>query len=297
MKNSALKGALFVAFGASSYGMLTTFVKLANDRGFSTFELTFSQYFLGFLGVLLLQGIFGKTGTKKSPPKASLKNIRNLMLTGSSLGLTSLIYYFSIQFISVSIAIVLLMQSVWIGVFLDAIVHKTKPSMQKTAAVVVVLLGTVLATNLLFDRLVIDWRGIVLGLLAAISYSVTIFASNRIALELPALNRSKWMTLGALVVVGLICIPNMLNNFHPDVLYEWGVFLGIFGVVLPPLLLNSGMPKLNLGIGAIITSIELPVAVSLAYFILGEKVNIYQWIGIIIILIAVVLMNLKKTKA
>lgn len=218
------------------------------------------------------------------------------MLTGSSLGLTSLIYYFSIQFISVSIAIVLLMQSVWIGVLLDAIVLKTKPSIQKIAAVVVILLGTALATNLLFDPLLIDWRGIALGFLAAISYSITIFASNRIALELPALHRSKWMTLGALIIVGIICIPNMLSNFHPEVLYEWGVFLGIFGVVLPPLLLNSGMPKLNLGIGAIVTSIELPVAVSLAYFILGETVNFYQWLGIIIILIAVILMNLKKIK-
>ena len=42
--NTLLKGTLFVAFGASSYGMLATFVKLAYEQGFTTAEVTTSQY-------------------------------------------------------------------------------------------------------------------------------------------------------------------------------------------------------------------------------------------------------------
>jgi drug/metabolite transporter (DMT)-like permease len=282
--------------GAASYGMLTTFVRIANQKGFTTFELTFTQYLLGFVGLALLDFVHRKGKKKETVKKPSAKNIRNLMRAGTTLGLTSLIYYFSIQFISVSVAVVLLMQSVWIGVVLDAIFNKTKPGKLKIIAVVIVLAGTVLATNVLFNEVKLDWRGFVLGFMAAVSYSITIFASNRVALELRASTRSKWMALGGLIVVTIIASPFLASTLHPDVFYTWGIFLAIFGVVLPPLLLTSGMPKINLGIGAIITSLELPVAVCLAYFLLGESVNVYQWIGMVLILIAVGVMNFRKLR-
>lgn len=221
--------------------MLTTFVKLANIAGFTTFELTFSQYFLGAIALVIFDFLISKRQKKTTTP--SSKNIRNLVLAGFTLGLTSLIYYFSIQFISVSVAIVLLMQSVWIGVAIDFIINKTKPDKLKIFAVVIVLGGTVLATNLLFKTATLDWRGFVLGFLAAISYSITIFASNRIALELSPVKRSKWMALGGLTVVIIISSPSLISTFHPAVLYRWGLLLAVFGVVLPPLLLTSGMPK------------------------------------------------------
>src|SRR5690625_3894240 len=105
------------------------------------------------------------------------------------------------------------------------------------------------------------------------------------------------MALGALILVCIITFPFLVDNFNPDVLYTWGIFFGVFGALLPPLLLNYGMPKVNLGVGAIITSMELPVAVALAYFLLNEEVNIYQILGIILILIAVVTMNIREIRS
>lgn len=293
LKNSTLQGGLLVALGAASYGMLTTFVKLANGEGFTTFELSFAQYFIGFLGLVALD--FGvKQKQRHKPVSPSKKSIVRLVLAGGALGCTSLLYYFSVQFISVSIGIILLMQSVWIGVVIDAVIHKTKPGKRKLIAVAVVLIGTALATNLFFDDAKLDWRGIALGFLAAVSYSITIFSTNRVALELPTITRSKWMSLGGLLVVTLVSFPFLLQTFHPEVLLKWGVILGLLGTVLPPLLLNAGMPKVNLGVGAIITAIELPVAILMAYTLLGERVNAFQWAGVALILAAVVLMNRKK---
>src|SRR5690625_296566 len=100
--------------------------------------------------------------------------------------------------------------------------------------------------------------------------------------------------LGALILVCIITFPFLVDNFNPDVLYTWGIFFGVFGAFLPPLLLNFGMPKVNLGVGAIITSIELPVAVALAYIILKEEVNLTQILGVVLILIAVIVMNLRE---
>jgi len=296
VKNRTFLGGILVAIGAASYGMLTTFVKLAETYGYNMYEIILSEYIIGTPGLFLADYIFRKRQKGKSDPKPTARNIRNLMLAGATMGSTTFIYYLSVQYISVSIAIVLLMQSVWIGVLLDAVINKIKPDLLKVVAVFVVLAGTVLATNLISTEIHLDWRGLVLGFMAAISYSITIFATNKVGLELSTTTRSKYMALGAFILVIFLTVPFLIHNFNPDVLYTWGIFFGIFGALLPPLLLNYGMPKVNLGVGAIITSMELPVAVALAYLVLNEKVNLYQFFGILLILIAVVVMNLREIK-
>jgi len=294
VKNSTLLGGILVAIGAASYGMLTTFVKLAETYGYNMYEITLTEYVIGTPALFLADYFYRRKNPAQNSVKPAPGTIRNLMLTGVSMGATTFIYYLSVQYISVSIAIVLLMQSVWIGVLIDALINKIKPDLLKIVAVFVVLGGTILATNLLKSEIVLDWRGIILGFMAAISYSITIFATNRVGLELSTTSRSKYMALGALILVCIITFPFLVDNFNPDVLYTWGIFFGVFGAFLPPLLLNFGMPKVNLGVGAIITSIELPVAVALAYIILKEEVNLTQILGVVLILIAVIVMNLRE---
>ncbi|HLS30483.1 MAG TPA: DMT family transporter [Flavobacteriaceae bacterium] len=296
MKNSTLLGGILVAIGAASYGMLTTFVKLAEEHGYNMYEITITEYIIGTPALFIVDYLFRKRKNGKSYPKPTRRNIRNLMLAGATMGSTTFVYYLTVQYIPVSVAIVLLMQSVWIGVLIDAIIHKTKPDRLKLIAVVMVLGGTALATNLFFAEIDLDWRGIGLGFLTAISYSITIFATNKVGLGLSTPARSKYMTLGAFILVIFITTPFLIGNFQVSVLYTWGIFFGVFGAFLPPLLLNYGMPKVNLGVGAIITSMELPVAVALAYFLLNEHVNVYQLFGIVLILIAVTVMNLREIR-
>lgn len=296
MKNSTLTGGILVAIGAASYGMLTTFVKLAERDGVNIYEITLTEYIIGVLGLFLADYVFHKRKNQKVYPKPSKRNVRNLMLAGGTMGSTTLIYYLTVQYVSVSVGIVLLMQSVWMGVLIDAILNKIRPDKLKLFAVGVVLVGTALATNLLFVDVQLDWRGIVLGLLAALSYSITIFATNKVALNLSTTTRSKYMMLGAFILVLIVTTPFLIGNFNIKVLYTWGIFFGVFGALLPPLLLNYGMPKVNLGVGAIITSMELPVAVTLAYLILNEKVTGFQLLGIMLIIVAVIVMNLREVK-
>ncbi|MCJ7757723.1 MAG: DMT family transporter [Gillisia sp.] len=295
MNNSIVKGSLLVALGASSYGMLTTFVKMAYAEGFTSYEIVFSQMILGMIGLVLINLLFVKgKSTSQFEPKS--KSILKLMAAGTSLGLTSTFYYFAVKYIPVSIGIVLLMQSVWMGVFLEAIINKKKPSVNKIIAVIVILAGTVLATNILFSNIELDWRGIGWGMLAAISYTITIYTSNTVSLHLHSLRRGLWMLLGGTLVVTIISTPYLIEQFNLDIFKKWGLILALFGTILPPILFTAGMPKINVGLGAIISSVELPVAVIMAYILLNEVVNPYQWLGIGIILAAVVVMNLPKRK-
>ncbi|WP_034920172.1 EamA family transporter [Gillisia sp. CAL575] len=293
MNNSVLKGSLLVALGASSYGMLTTFVKMAYAEGYTSYEITFSQMLLGLIGLIILNLIFVKE-KQSYIEQTKTKSILKLMAAGTSLGLTSIFYYFAVKYIPVSIGIVLLMQSVWISVLLESIITKKKPGLNKILAVIVILIGTVLATNILIDAVELDWRGIGWGLLAAVSYTITIYTSNTVALHLHSFRRSLWMMLGGTIIIAIISAPFLLEQFNLEIFKKWGLLLALFGTILPPILFTSGMPKINVGLGAIISSVELPVAVILAYLLLGEVINIYQWTGIIIIIVSVILMNMSK---
>src|SRR5690606_25484355 len=199
-KNNVLKGVLLVGLGVSIYGMLATIVKISYKEGFTTAEVTTSQFILGLFGLVILNLIQTKS-SKKDLPKPQKSDIGKLMLAGTSLGFTSLFYYLSVQFINVSIAIVLLMQSVWIGVVVESIITRKFPAARKVVATIIILIGTLLATNAINSEVQLDWRGILFGMLAAMSFSTTMFTSNRVGNYLPVFRKSMLMLCGGAVVV------------------------------------------------------------------------------------------------
>jgi drug/metabolite transporter (DMT)-like permease len=294
--NSILKGGLFVALGASCYGLLTTFVKLAYEEHYTAYEVTFAQILIGYVALVILNLFLKKKTPPITDPKKRRKTIFYLVLAGTSLGFTSIFYYLAVQYITVSVGIVLLMQSVWIGVVLDSIINKVKPTKLKIISVVLILIGTVLAADLLLEEQNVELAGIGYGILAALSYTITIMTSNSVGTQYHPITRSKWMMFGGLLVVSVITLPELIDYMDFGIFTLWGPVLALFGTILPPLFFTAGMPKINVGLGAIISSIELPVAVLMGYFVLGEDQNIYKWIGILLILSSIVLMNLKKVK-
>src|SRR4028118_1101102 len=176
--NKVLKGVFLVGLGATSYGMLATFVRMAYDENFTTAEVTTSQVIYGIIGLLIINS-FQRIKNKNTAVKASRKNILHLMIAGTSTGLTSVCYYLSVHYIPVSIGIVLLMQTVWMGVLAEMLLEKKWPSKTKIIAVIIVLTGTALATNVINTNVALDWRGVMWGLLAAASYTTMMFTANR----------------------------------------------------------------------------------------------------------------------
>jgi drug/metabolite transporter (DMT)-like permease len=292
---NALKGVFLVALGATSYGMLATFVKMAYTEGFTTAEVTTAQFILGISGILLINA-FQKLKHKENVVKATTKNIFSLMLAGTSMGMTSLFYYLAVKYIPVSIGIVLLMQTVWMGVLLEMILEKKFPSLQKIIAVLIVLVGTLLATNILNSDIVLDWRGIGWGVLAAASFTTTMFTANRVAVEISSAQRSLYMLLGGSIIVFSFALATQNTPFNFSIFLKWGIVLSLFGTIIPPMLMNAGFPLTGIGLGSIVSALELPVSVMMAFVLLNEKVIFLQWIGIVLIILAIIIMNIKFRK-
>ncbi|WP_322549095.1 DMT family transporter [Flavobacterium psychraquaticum] len=297
--NNIFKGVFLVALGATSYGMLATFVKLAYQEEFTTAEVTTSQFIYGIIGILLIN-LFQKIKNKNTALKASSKNIFQLMLAGTSLGMTSLFYYLAVKYIPVSIGIVMLMQTVWMGVLLEWFLDKKAPSQQKIISVIIVLIGTALAINIFeinFNDTTNNWPlGLMFGLLAATSFTTTMFTANKVALEISSAQRSLYMLLGGAVIVFTFGMITQVTPFNFEIFAKWGIILALFGTIIPPMLLNAGFPQTGIGLGSIVSSLELPVSVMMAYVLLKEPVLFIQWFGIVLIILAIVIMNINLKK-
>jgi len=289
-QNNVLKGVFLVALGATTYGMLATFVKMAYSEGYTTAEVTTSQFIYGITGILLIN-LFQRIKNKNQAVKATPKNIFSLMLAGTSLGMTSLFYYLAVKYIPVSIGIVLLMQTVWMGVLLEMILEKKLPSKQKVIAVIIVLFGTVLATNIINNDIQLDWRGLVWGILAATSFTTTMFTANSVATEISSAQRSLYMLLGGSIIVFSFAFATQVTAFNFEIFLKWGIVLALFGTIIPPMLMNIGFPLTGIGLGSIVSALELPVSVMMAYVLLNEKVIFSQWVGIVLIILAIIIMN------
>ncbi len=289
-QNNVLKGVFFVALGATTYGMLATFVKIAYSEGYTTAEVTSSQFIYGITGILLIN-LFQRIKNKNQAVKATPKNIFSLMLAGTSLGMTSLFFYLAVKYIPVSIGIVLLMQTVWMGVLLEMILEKKLPSKQKVIAVFIVLFGTVLATNIINNDITLDWRGLAWGIMAAASFTTTMFTANRVATEISSAQRSLYMLLGGSVIVFSFAFFTQVSPFNLEIFLKWGIVLALFGTIIPPMLMNAGFPLTGIGLGSIVSALELPVSVMMAYVLLNETVVFSQWVGIVLIILAIIIMN------
>ncbi|GAA4517174.1 DMT family transporter [Sphingobacterium thermophilum] len=289
------KGALAVFFGAASFGILSTFVKKSYAAGFSLGEVTGIQ---ALLGMLLLWVMYFLTSAKKSSSQRFSRTTPSwkIIVAGFSTGIVSIIYYKCVQLVPASIAIVLLMQFIWMSALINYIVYKQKPSTRQALGIIAILFATVFATGAMESSFSdLSLLGICFGLLAALAYSIFIIVNGKVGNDYPPVQKSALMVTGAAILIFTTLQPFSLFDPETDMLiYQYGLLLAVFGTVLPPFLFAYGMPKIDIALGSILSAVELPVAVAMSYFVLHEKVSGIQWAGVAMILGIVVWINYPK---
>ena len=292
---SSLRGVIYIVAGAASYGVLATGVKLANLDGHHTAALTFFQFLFG-VGVLSLAARF--TDAQRPAAAGDRRDKLKLLAYGTSLGLTSCFYYLALRYVPVSIAIILLMQTIWMGTVLEMILTRSRPSRLKTIGSLVVLVGTALAVDIFNNLDALDPVGVGYGLLASMAYTVALLASNQVALDLPDMTRSKYLVLGGFGAILLFWNVSIITHLEVGdwALWAYGGFLALFGTILPPWLFNRGFPVVGVGLGSILAAVEIPVSILSANFLLDEQVRAIQWLGVFIIIVSVVLINYRHLR-
>lgn len=280
MKNS--KYALCVFLGGCSYGILSTFVKFAYRANLTSNQVSAGQY---LFGVLIIWAIF--LFTKKEA--ITIKQVFKLLASGIPFGLTSICYYRALRSLNASLAIIFLFQFVWIGTLFDLIFFKKRPSKQKIISIFILIIGSLLASAVLTSHTSFSLSGMIWGILSAFTYTTGMFLSGHVEKELPPVEKSALLSTGGMLLIVILMPPTFMSQ--PKVLLTlapYAFVLGLFGVALPPLLYAIGIPHVGTGLGTILSASELPVAVMMSFFVLGETISLSQWLGVVLIITAII---------
>ena len=279
-----MKYALLVFLGGCSYGILSTIVKIAYAAGLTPAEVCGGQVFFGML--LLWMAALRHRGFPLNGRRAL-----TLICCGMPIGLTTMFYYTALQTVTASFAIILLFQFVWVSTAIDCVFSRRLPDRQKIAAIAILLPGSVLAAGLVGSSDSISLTsGVLWGLASAVSYSFVLLVSGTVGCEVPPVLKSALMSVGAATVIFAFMRPTFLLSLGS--LAAVAPY-GIFGIALPPLLFSIGIPHTGPSLGSILTSSELPMAILMAFFVLGEHIALVQWLGVALIFLGVIVGNLR----
>ena len=288
---SRLKYSLIMFLAGCSYGFIVPLVKTAQLEGFSTGQIMVSQYVVAATVLGLVCLLFSRV-------KVSLKNALKLMGVGITASGVSFCYYHALELLTPAMSLTLLFQFVWMGMVVQAASTKAAPKASAVLAVVLVVVGAVLATGVLDEGSSLQSLnpvGILFGCCSAVCYTAFLALSGRVALELPAVNRSMFTTLGSLCIA-LVITPHYFAQPMLTLDLPVSITLGLVGICLPVFLIALSSPKLPTGLTTVMASSELPSGVICAALFLGEEVSFAIGLGVVIVLLGIVVSELETLR-
>ena len=291
MKN--IKYVFMVLLGGIMYGTMSSFVKMSYAQGYTAAQLSFWQAFLAFVILAVCTFMSHKKGVDTQG-----MDVLPLFLTGSAIGLTNFLYYLSVAYIPASLAIILLMQFTWLDLLIERLVFNRKASKEELFAVAIIMAGTVMASGILSAEMEgVPIIGIVLALGASFTYAIYIVANGRCGRNAKWQSKSMSIMGGSALTILLVNGGSQLNLDYFDFDFiMWGLFLAVIGTTIPTALFAVGIPKIGVGLSAILMSVELPVAVLCAHLVLAEELSTIQMCGVFVMLMAIATMNYYKFK-
>jgi len=142
------------------------------------------------------------------------------------------------------------------------------------------------------------WLGAALGLGAALTYTAYILVSDRVGGDLEALPLSALITTGAAITFGIACAAS--GSFDTGFAAEgwiWLAAIAIVSTVTPITLFFAGLRRVGPSTAAILSTLEPPTTVALAFVVFGESLTGLQLVGAALVLGAAVSLQLRPAAA
>jgi DME family drug/metabolite transporter len=207
-------------------------------------------------------------------------------------------YYLAVQKSTVSLAItVQYVAPLWVLIYMVAR-GRERATMQRTAAALVAMIGTALAIGVFQTGVKFSLIAASAALLASFGYAFYNVAGQALVTRNHQFTVMFYLLLGAAAMWTVVNPPWKLiaQNFSGP---QWG-FLFVFAclsMVLPYMLYLSGLKYLD-PTRAVITSCLEPVfAILFAVLFVGESLRVMQIAGIVAVLVATVMVQLKPRMA
>ena len=275
--------AWLVFLGGASYGVVSPLVKYAYQNGFTVTDITVAQFYYATVILWLLVAASYRAGRGRYA--LTRRNFAKLVGLGVVGSLTSITYYKALSGLPAWLAVILIFQFAWITFLVQFIMTRKRPRRWEWYGIILVVAGTVFANIGGIQR---DphatWTGVFLGLISAVSYALFLYFNAGMDTSAPPLYRSAIISTVSAIAITFVFPPHavfFLHNLHG--LWVYGVLVGLFSQAIPTTLFAAGIPRTGGGAAAILSSVELPVAVLLSAWWLGESVQWSGWFGVAMI--------------
>ena len=142
------------------------------------------------------------------------------------------------------------------------------------------------------------FKGSLLVLLCAFCFAIYLIGSGKL---LPRIGTLRYTSI-AMVAAGVgvtihhaIAQQLQLFHFHTNV-YWISFFIAIIATVLPSYMISESIRIIGASNAAIISSIGPIMTIFLAFMILEEELNFWQWVGTLLVIAGIMIISLQKTK-
>jgi drug/metabolite transporter, DME family len=283
-----------IVISATLWGIIAIFVRNLANAGFTPMEIV-------TLRVIIAAIVLGLIGIVKyrNEMKIKIRDIGLFIGTGiCSIVLFNWCYFTSISQMNLSIAVILLYTAPAFVTVLSFLFLKEEMNSKKIISVAATILGCVLIAGFnVKDTTSVSSSGILIGLGAGFGYALySIF--GKFALKKYQTFTVTFYTflIASMTLIPITRIWNRGELFLSDDVFFYVLGLGIIPTVIAYLLYTKGLEKIESSKASIIATVEPLVASLLSVFLYDESFGFIQFLGSILILGSVLLINIGTFK-
>ncbi|WP_173384242.1 DMT family transporter [Fibrobacter succinogenes] len=290
-----MTGPLLIIIAACFWGSMGIFVRGLGEYGFSPIQITAIRITLAalmFCGLLLAKDRNGF--------KIRLRDIPLFLGLGfGSILFFTICYFSAITIMPLSTAAILLYTSpIWI-VLMSAVFFREKMNAQKLAALALAFGGCVLVSGISGEG--ISLKGLLFGLGSGIGYGLySILGTIALRRYSPYTVTTYTFSLAAIGSWFISSPTDMLSKFSIASDLSWLVFFcvltALVTAVIPFLSYTLGLRTVEASKAGIIATLEPMVATVIGITCFSEALTLLSGMGIVLILAAVVMLNLKRAQ-
>ncbi len=281
-------GSAFILASAVAFGSMTIFGKLAFDAGVGVLTLLLLRFAIA-APILWALALYKRAArpTGRHPLLAALalgaigyalqSGLAFLALERMDASLLSMLIYTFPAFVTAA-AIALGRET--------ASRRRIGALLVSSSGLALVLIGAGAGT--------FDWIGAAMGIGAALTYTAYILLSDRVTGSIDPLPLAALVTTGAaatFAIAGLASGSVDAGFEHEG--WIWLVALALVSTVSAIVLFFAGLQRVGPSTAAIVSTIEPPTTVALAFLVFGETLTLIQLAGGALVLGAVVLINVR----
>lgn len=291
--NKAIIGSALIIIAGCFWGSMGIFVRRLDTYGFSSIQIVSIRVTIAALIFALVLFVKDRKGFK-----ISFRDIPLFLGLGfGSILFFTVCYFSAITMMSLSTAAILLYTSpIWIMLMSILFFHE-KLDRRKLIALALAFAGCVLVSGISGGG--VTPTGLLVGLGSGIGYGLYSILGKIALCKYSPYTVTTYTFVFAAIGSWFICRPaDMINKFSdaadPGFLILFCCLTAVITAVIPFLAYTLGLEKVEASKAGIIATIEPMVATLIGIVVFSEPLTLMSGMGIVLILSAVVLLNLKR---